>query len=321
MRLRTVFGGVLALALAGGAAPVRTESDKAGEILAAARKAIGGETLEGLKTFSLDASLHRNIGSMQMASEVEILLDLPDRYIRSDVSSGMMNSTMATGFNGGKPILPAGATALPGGGMMIRMGPGVAAPPAEKLSPEEQARADKALLRSSRVDITRMMLGWFATAHPSLPVQYTYAGEAESPDGKAHVIDVKDAEGFSARLFIDQESKLPLMLTYQGPQPRVVTAGGPRAAAGSGAHATGQRELTDQERKKLSEDKEKRLEDLQRQPPAMVDFTLYFDEWREADGVRFPHRIRRAMSGDTNEEWTVNKVRVNPKIDAKKFEG
>jgi hypothetical protein len=316
-----VIGGVLVLALAGGAAPVRAESAKAGEILAAARKALGGGTLEGLKTFSLDASLHRNIGSVQMASEVEILLDLPDRYLRSDVSSGMMNSTMATGFNGGKPIIPAGATALPGGGMMIRIGPGPAAPAAEKLSPEQQARADEALLRSSRVDISRMMLGWFATAHPSLPVQYTYAGEAESPDGKAHVIDVKDPEGFSARLFIDQESKLPLMLRYQGPQPRVVTAGGPRAAAGPGAHATERRELTDQERRKLSEDTEKRLKDLQSQPPAMADFTLYFDEWREADGVRFPHRIRRAMSGDTNEEWTVNKVRVNPKIDAKKFEG
>ena len=29
------------------------------------------------------------------------------------------------------------------------------------------------------------MLGWFAMAHPALNAQYTYAGEAESPDGKA----------------------------------------------------------------------------------------------------------------------------------------
>ena len=41
------------------------------------------------------------------------------------------------------------------------------------------------------------MLGWFAAAHPSLSVEYTYAGEAESPDGKADVIDVKNADGFA----------------------------------------------------------------------------------------------------------------------------
>ena len=43
------------------------------------------------------------------------------------------------------------------------------------------------MLRSARADISRLMLGWFAAAHPSLDAQYTYAGEAESPDGKADV--------------------------------------------------------------------------------------------------------------------------------------
>ena len=36
---------------------------------------------------------------------------------------------------------------------------------------------------------------------------------------------------------------------------------------------------------------------------------------------KFPHKMRRAMGGATTEEWTVNKVKVNPKIDPKKFEG
>jgi hypothetical protein len=54
----------------------------------------------------------------------------------------------------------------------------------------------------------------------------------KSPDGKAYVIDVKNADGFAARLFIDEATQLPLMLTYQGPQPRIITAGGPRPAPG-----------------------------------------------------------------------------------------
>ena len=79
--------------------------------------------------------------------------------------------------------------------------------------------------------------------------------------------------------------------------------------------------MTEEERKKAREEAEKQIEELGTQPQAMVDFTLFFDDWREVDGIKFPHKMRRAMGGETNEEWTVNKVKVNPKIDPKKFEG
>ena len=79
--------------------------------------------------------------------------------------------------------------------------------------------------------------------------------------------------------------------------------------------------MTEEERKKAREDAEKQIEEMRSQPPAMVEFTLFFDDWREVGGIKFPHKLRRAMSGTTNEEWTVSKVKVNPKIDPKKFEG
>ena len=215
--------------------------------------------------------------------------------------------------------------------MVIRMGGpgGPMPPPGEKPSPAEQERMDKAMLRSSRTELSRLMLGWFAAAHPSLSVEFTYAGEAESPDGKADVVDAKNADGFNARLFIDRETRLPLMVTYRGPQPRVVTAGGPirlaapPAAAGHGSaqQAPERREMTEEERKKAREEVEKQLEALGTQPQATVEFTLFFDDWRDVGGVKFPHKLRCAMSGATNEEWTVGRVKVNPKIDPKKFEG
>ena len=58
----------------------------------------------------------------------------------------------------------------------------------------------------------------------------------------------------------------------------------------------------------------------QEQRPAMVEHAFYFDDWREVDGIKFPYAFRRAIAGATSEEWTINKVKVNPKIDAKKFE-
>ena len=79
--------------------------------------------------------------------------------------------------------------------------------------------------------------------------------------------------------------------------------------------------MTEEERRKAREEAEKQVEARRNQPPAMVEYSLFFDDWREVGGIKFPHRLRRAMSGATNEEWTINKVRVNPKIDPKKFEG
>jgi hypothetical protein len=53
---------------------------------------------------------------------------------------------------------------------------------------------------------------------------YTYAGDAEAPGGKADVLDVKGEKNFAARLFLDQKTHRPLMLTYLGRKPRVVTS-------------------------------------------------------------------------------------------------
>ena len=327
MKHQLVLSCAAALLLAAGGAVARAGDGKAAEVMAAARKAIGDKKLAALKTLTLEAQVQRNVGAMQMATDTEILLELPDRYLRSDTGSGPMSGGMTSGFNGDKVIRPANANVSLGGGMVIRMGgPGPMLPPGEKPSPEEQERIDKLMLRNSQVELSRLMLGWFALTHPSLNAEFTYAGEAESPDGKADVIDAKNSDGFNARLFIDRETHLPLMVTYQGPQPRMVTAGGPQRQARPGGTPAAQpsaerREMTEEERRRAQEEAEKQIAAMRNEPPAMAEFTLFFDDWRDVGGIRFPHRMRRAIGGTTNEEWTVGKVKVNPKIDPKKFEG
>jgi len=328
MRMQSLGAGLIALTAIAGIHPaaVAQEDKKADEVLAATRKAIGGKKLESLKSLSVQAATQRNAGNFQMTSDLELFVELPDKYMRSEASSNAMVSMGNTmGFNGDRALKSAAPSGFaPGGGMMIRMGgPGGPAPGAgEKPTPEQRQQIDRQMVRSSRHDISRLMLGWFAMTHPSLTARFTYAGEAESPDGKAFIIDVKNADGFAARLFIDESTQLPLMVTYQGPQPRMVMAGGPRPAAG-GAQPTPPaqpRQLTEEERKKLSTDAERQIREMEKQPPAMVEYTLFFDDWRDEDGIKFPHALRRALAGTTTEEWTVNKVKVNPKIDPKKFE-
>jgi hypothetical protein len=329
MRNKILYFVFVAVVLALASAPVvfGQEGDRAAQVLALSRKAIGDKKLEALKTMSLQATVQRNVNTMQLSTDTEILLEMPDKYVRSDQSStpGVVMGGMSTGFNGEKPIQPV-QRGLAGGAFMIRMGPGGPAPAqSEKLSPEEQERVEKSVVRGAKQELSRLMLGWFAAAHPSVSAQYTFAGEAESPDGRAYVIDVTNADGFSARLFIDQRTNLPLMVTYRGPQRQMMTAG-PRAAGGAAAHRGGtaaQRTpaapVTDEERKKAQEEINKRIEEVRQQPPVMVDYTLYFEDWQPVDGVQFPHKIRRAAEGSTTEEWTVTKVKLNPKIDPKTF--
>ena len=331
-----VLGSVAAAAAIAFAQPVAyvaQEVNKAIEVLAAARKAIGDKKLDALKTFSVQSSLQRNLSNTQISSDVEIVLDLPDKYLRQETPLGggmVLAGGGVSGFNGGRPLQKVGFGGAPGGGMIIRMGGmGGPTPEGEKPTPEQLEQLTRTLVRSGQVEASRLMLGWFAAAHPAVSVQYTYAGEAESPDGKAFVIDVKNADNFNARLFIDQQTHLPLMVTYKGPQPRVMTAGGPAMVSGpaaGGGHvirseAPANRELTEEERKKMRADTEKQIQDLQRQPPVLVDFALYFEDWRDAEGVKFPFKMRRASEGTTTEEWTVSRIKVNPKVDPKRFAG
>jgi hypothetical protein len=327
MRIQNLAVGLIALTAIAGvhAAAVAPQEDKAVEVLAATRKAIGGKKIDSLKSLSVQAAMQRNTGNFQMNSDLELFVELPDKYMRSESSSNpMVNIANTLGFNGDRPLKSNGPAGMaPGGGMIIRMGgPGPAVGSGEKPTPEQRQQIDRQMVRSARHDISRLMLGWFGMTHPSLSARYTYAGEAESPDGKAYVIDVKNADGFAARLFIDEHTQLPLMVTYQGPQPRIVTARGPRAGSG-GAQPTPQaqpRQMTEEERRRLAADADKQIREMEKQAPVMVDYTLFFDDWREEDGIKFPHALRRASAGTTTEEWTVNKVKVNPKIDPKKFE-
>src|SRR4029077_2135680 len=51
-----------------------------------------------------------------------------------------------------------------------------------------------------------------------------------------------------------------------------------------------------------------------------VDYRIYYGDFRDVDGVKWPFRIKRAIAGETIEEITFDRFRINAKIDPKKFE-
>lgn len=51
-----------------------------------------------------------------------------------------------------------------------------------------------------------------------------------------------------------------------------------------------------------------------------IEYRIYYGDFRTVDGMKFPFRLRRAIAGETIEETTFDRIRINPKIDPRKFE-
>ena len=100
----------------------------------------------------------------------------------------------------------------------------------------------------------------------------TWVETAEAPDGKADVIELKNDLGVALRLFVDQDTHMPLMMQYQEVRPRMMVAGpggrdGPGPSAGSGQVGRGDGQGPN------PEEMRRRMEAMP--PPAASQVTLY----------------------------------------------
>ena len=184
-------------------------------VLAAARAALGGDAkIAAVKTFVATGRTRQVRGENLVPIEFEIQAELPDKYSRYDEFPAQDAGPVTAGFVGDALVLiprPAPPPPRPG------------APPAGAASGREGGPpTQEAMLRQrlnvAKQDFARLMLGMFATSTPSFPLTYSYVGQAEAPQGKADVIEAKGPNNFTARLFIAGDTRLPIMLSWQGPQ-------------------------------------------------------------------------------------------------------
>lgn len=295
-------------------------------VLADVRAALGGDAnLEAVKSVAVEGRMTRSMGGRSMTNDFEFAFELPDKFVKKDAMAVMGSSTISrtTGFNGEGLIEVIDTPPSMGGGMTItRMGAG---PGGMQATPEQLETQRKALVANNKRDFARLTLGMFATTQPVFPLEFAYGGEAEAPDGKAHVIDVKGPDGFVARLFVDMKTHLPLMLSWMDKEPMRMTVGsGPAGSGvvtiGHGAHAipTGQRGTPEQAaaNSRAIEEQMKEMEANRR----TVEYRIFYGDYKEFAGVRMPTRIQRMVDGQAIEELNFEKIKVNPKLDAKKFE-
>jgi hypothetical protein len=268
----------------------QTPSDRTAAVLTAAHAALGGDAkIASVKTFVTNGRTRQVRGDNLIPIEFEISVELPDKYARRDEFPAQDNGPQTVGFNGDILLLDPPAPPPPARG---------GAPPP---TPEQQEAARRNRVAGLKQDVARLLLGMFASSFSSYPVTFDYVAQAESPQGKADVLDVTGPANFRARLFINAETHLPVLLTWQTPAPPARGAApppGPPAGPPAGPPLAGP----------------------PTGPPMTVEQRMYFADYRETDGLRLPFRIRRAVGADTIEETTFDRFRINTRIDARRFQ-
>src|SRR5690242_9655558 len=262
-------------------APSSAQAKTADAVIAAARTALGGEAkIAAVKTFIATGRTRQVRGENLVPIEFEIQVELPDKYSRRDEFPAQDAGPVTAGFVGDALVLiPRPAPPPPR--------PGQPAPPPQAMEMQLRARTMQA-----KQDFARLMIGMFAGSTPAFPLTFAYVGQAEAPQGKADVLDVKGPANFSGRLFV-AENGLPIMFSWQGAQPAPGARGAQGAPApGAPAPAAPGAPVT-----------------------PLPEQRLFFADYKDVDGLKLPFRIRRAVASETTEETTFDRYRINAKVD------
>lgn len=266
---------------------------KAQQLLAQARAAIGGEKLKSLQSLSAEGNYRRTMGGMEMSGELTIEMVMPDKMIKIETMRpfGDLEINRLEAVNG-ETVWEDQQSSGGGGNVILRRG-------GRNLDPKKAEEMMKSMVRA---EFARTTLGLLLNTTSTFPVEYAYAGEAEAPEGKADVLTVKGENNFAARLFLDQKTHRPLMLTYMGRKPRIVTSMSTDGAASK-------------------RDVEEKLKEVEAAAAAAaeVEYQVRFLDYKDVNGILLPHRISKGIESETNEEIEFTKFKINPQIKPEKF--
>ncbi|MGH7185115.1 MAG: hypothetical protein ACREIB_02400, partial [Pseudomonadota bacterium] len=293
------------------------QTQDASQVLTAAREALGGDKLATLQTLTIEGRVARPTPSGTVERAFEMNVKLPDKFLYREVLMAMSNMSVyrLSGFNGPAGLIdeidqpPQVGHGGSGGGHGQSAGGGMA--PAKEMTPEQKRAQRAAALLANKKEYAQLALGMFAAAPAVYPLQFTYAGQAESPDGTAHVINVKDEGEFAARLFVHAKTHLPLMLIWMDKEPMLTTTG----HGGAEVHGSGARGQSDHGAR-VSTDAHTKEADASRR---LVEFRLFYGNYKSVGGLRLPHTFQRMVEGKVTEELTFDRVLVNQKIDESRF--
>jgi hypothetical protein len=310
---------------------------KAEQILKQARAAIGDEKkLKELQGLSITGTVRQGAGDNQRESDLEIEVLMPDKVKKTTTNQFV---TLINTLNGDQ-IWNEFISGMGGGGMVFigpggagaPRGQGAAGGPGGPGGPGGMFAANPAMASyfqlQQRREFYQIMLGWLLTVPASAQVEFAFVGEAPGPEGsKLNVLDGNGANGFTVRLYFDQQTNQLIGLSFKAKQMMRGFGrrgpGGPGGQRPQGAQAgqpgqggqPGQRpELTPEDRERIMKEIQERFEKAPE-----IDYRWAFGDYKSAGGLNLPHRITKIESGTPNEEWEISKIKINPKLSPDKF--
>jgi len=277
---------VAALIAASSIAELIGQTPDAAQVMSAAREALGGEKkLSAVRSFTATGRTRQVRGNNLVPIEFEINCELPDKFVRKDEIPAQDTDPTTRGFSGDTLIQvpPPGA----GRGGARAGGPPPAGPPPGGPPPGGPLRGGPP------------------------------PGGGRGPGGPVPpIIAVKqDFARLMLGMFAASFSSFPLTFKYvaigEAPEGKgdILEVAGP---ANFSTRFVVQRETHLPVMLMWSASAPGQ--------PAPAEQRMYFADYREVDGLKLPFRIRRAVGADTVEETTFDRIRINAKIDPRKFE-
>ena len=104
----------------------------------------------------------------------------------------------------------------------------------------------------------------------------------------------------------DKNNHLPLLLSYRGPKPRIMTM---TRQAGSGSKP--------EDIAKAREEAEKKMH---AEAPEEVDFYIRMTDHKKVGGLMLPHKLTFLTENEVSEEFEISKYQLNPQFKADRFE-
>jgi hypothetical protein len=339
IRVVAVFALAAAIAAAVHAGQAEDAAAKGASILAAARKAIGGEErLAAVKGLELKGTVRRAAGEVNIEGDLEMAFELPDKYLRKEsiiLGGGGQGFDRTEGLNGsdaweemkfgGGVNFGDGGDFPSGGNRGGRGGAPGAAPAAGGAQPvTDPERLKEEQLRTRQTEVARVLLATLLSSN--VPVRWI--GTAVSPQSTAEVLEIRTADGTPTRLLVDSKTYMPLMLTWTGLAQDPIAALAGRAGFGRGGRGRfgrggfggfpggGRQGGGGQPRDAQPGAAAEQRADALAQPTTL---RMFLSEYKPVNGVRLPHLIVRGAGDQVTEEWVIRNYRVNPNFKADTF--
>jgi hypothetical protein len=316
---------------------------KGAALLAEARKALGGEDrLKAVQRLELKGTVRRGASqqNINLEGDLEIFIELPNKFRRNEalsIGGGGQAVDLIQAMNGADvwedvkfaANLGGGGDGgdFDGGGRGFRGFPGGGRQgqgdgrglPAGVDQAQIEDRIRQAQLRTRQTELARVLMALLATS--DTPV--AWIGTAKAPEGTADVLEITTADNTQTRIFLESNTHMPLMMSWVGfaqdPLAAIVgQRGGGRGRGGRGGNfqGGGQQGGRQGQAGNAAAGADGRGRGRGNEPATLQ---MYLAEYKDVNGIKFPHLVTRGANNEITEEWIVKNYRINPNFRANTF--